>query len=227
MAGKIFCVIGLDFEHRQRAIENIKKELLREKAAFLNTVVLYCKDLNLQELKSTLYTFPLEKKRVVIFKGAEYLSQGVKLFLLRKLKDLLSLNYLIFEIERDHAQFIYDRKVREDKFFSYLLKRCILRRIISIQEDYSLNKLISLVRRNERAQAFSTLEKMFLQSKKSENLATQILGALTREFSYLTNHYQRSRYFQLLWEADRLIKEKGIPSKLALEILLAKLFEVS
>ncbi|MCD6583404.1 MAG: hypothetical protein J7K71_01825 [Candidatus Omnitrophica bacterium] len=227
MEGKIFCVIGLDFEHRQRAIEKIKEGILKKECVSLNTVIFYCKDLNLQELKNTLYTFPLEKKRVVIFKGAEYLSKEVRLFFLKKLKDLISLNYLIFEIEKDHAQFIHDRKVRENSFFSYLLKKCVLRRIISIQEDHSLNKLISLIRRNKPAQAFYTLEKMFLQSKKSENLATQILGALTREFSYLPNFYQKSKYFQLFWEADRLIKEKGISPKLALEILLAKLFEIN
>jgi hypothetical protein len=218
---KIFCVIGLDFFHRQRAIDRIKFQILKNKNYSLNTTTLYSGELDTKRLQEAVFHFSFDREKIILFRNSQKLPSDIKNFLLKEINKIIVFNYVIFEIERDYREFVSDKKIIQDTFFRYILKNSTLRKIHSFKEDISLKKFIIDVRRNRFSSALYKLERLFLEFKNDKKLGVQILGALVREFSYLAG--QRQKYFDLLWDTDRLIKEKGIDPKLALEILITKL----
>ena len=223
MRKRLFCVIGLNSAHRQRAIEKVKREILKDKASSLNTHVFYSHELTIEKARELLSAYSFEERRVIIFKRAQDLPLGVTTFLLKELKNVPPSNCIIFEIEREYAKFINDKKVIANKFFPYILRVSTVMKMHSYKEDISVNKLLFAVRKNDASWALYILERLFIEFKNSSALSLQILGALTRNFSFTPNPGVRKKYFNLIWETDRLIKEKGIDSRLALERLITKI----
>lgn len=223
MNERSFCVLSSNFTYRKRIIERIKTDIFKGNISSLNTIVIYSQGINLEKLKEQIYTYSFENKRVFLFKQTQDLPQEIKSFLLKTLKEIASVNYIIFEIEREYSEFVKDAKVIRDKFYSYLLKVSKVIKTQSFKEDISLRKLIFAVRRRQAAQTLYILEKLFLEFKNSDVLGMQILGALIKEFSFIPDSLTKQNYFRRIWETDRLIKEKGVDPKLALEILIAKI----
>jgi len=221
---RVFVVIGSDFLNRKRAIDNIKTKLLKKRELALNTQVLYAREIDLISLRELLFSFSFDGDRIIIFKEAQNLSKQVKDFIYKNLKSIIGNNYLIFDIERDYASLKKDKSFLKDRFFSYLFRYAYLLKLSSFKEDISIQKFLVMVRKNRVAQAIYILEKIFdIGSKKKEFLGIQILGALTREFSYIKNPLEKERYFNLIWETDRALKEGRVEPRLALELLVTKI----
>ncbi|UCC95132.1 MAG: hypothetical protein JSW40_10075 [Candidatus Omnitrophota bacterium] len=221
-ARRIFFVIGTDFLHRQRAIENIKTRILHNKSSPINTIIFYSKEIEMNDLRKKVLTFSFDKEKIIIFKNASALTMAIKKFFVENLKEITSSNYLIFEIEQDHRNVFQDTKLTKDKFFSFLLKRGTILRISSTLQRLTLDDFKRSIRRSDYARSFYILEKLF-EKEKGKDLGPQILGILVYEFSRTKNPHQKEKYFSYLWETDRAIKEKGVNSRLALEVLIARL----
>lgn len=221
---RLFLVIGTDFINRKRAVDSIKIRLLKKKDSFLNTHVYYSKDIDLNNLKDIVFSFSFTGSRVIILKGAQDLSREVKDFIYNNIKSIVANNYLIFELEKDSTALKNDRQFAKDKFFSYLMTRAYLFKISSFEEDVSIRRLMGMVRRNRLPESLYALERIFEKGGKGRDfLGIQILGALNREFSYFRNPLKKRKYFNLIWETERALKEGKVDQKIALQLLITKL----
>ena len=224
MKTRLFFVIGAEFSHRKRAIDGIKARLLKKKESSLNTRVFYAKEINLSNLRDVLFSFSFDRDKVIIFKESQNLDVKVKDFIYSNIKNILDANYLIFELEKDFFYVKNDRRFNKDKFFSFLLNNASLYRMNSFNEDISIKKLLSFIRKNNLNESLYILEKIFSSSQKAKDfVGMQILGALTREFSYTNNPLKRQKCFDLIWGADRALKQGRLGQKAAIQLLITKL----
>ncbi|UCG35831.1 MAG: hypothetical protein JSW17_03280 [Candidatus Omnitrophota bacterium] len=225
---RVSSVIGIDALARQRAIENIKQRILKDKSRTLNTVIFYPKEINLKDLQEKIITYSFDKDKLIIFKNACRLSADVKKFLFESFKKIVASNYLVFEIERDYFSLVRDSKISSDKFFQLILKKGRVLRISSYGRKVSIEDFKRSVRRNDLSSSLYVLEKLFVDVGRSreKEYATFLLGVLLTEVSFRRRDSQKEKNLNLLWETDRALKEKGIDSRLALEVLLAKLIAI-
>jgi hypothetical protein len=226
---RIYFITGQFFNPRQLIIENIKKKVLKNSASPLNTLIFYSKEINIKELEEKILTFSFNKEKIIIVKEAHSLAKDFKDFFLANLKKVLAHNYFIFETDRDYAEFIRDRKLSSDTFFKFILQNAtspLKYQKAPFTSRVSFADLCRSVNKRDASSALYILEKLF-ESRNSERekemLGLQILGFLVQECSHSKNSLLKQKYFDYLWQADRLIKEKGLEPRWALEILLTKL----
>lgn len=220
---RVFCVIGRAYSERQQILKKIKAKVLSGKSNPLNTDTLYPRHLDPEKLKSELSHFSFEGKRLIIFKDAASLSSQCKAVLLKELKEKRTSNYFVFEIERNPSECMRDKKIAQNSFFRYLFAHSAILKNHSAVEDITFFQLFAAVRRHQAAKALYILEKLFLEFKNDRTLSMQIIGALVRYISSLPGARQKDKYLTHLWRADRLIKEKGIDPKLALEVVFTEM----
>ena len=230
---RVFLISGTNFLQRQRAVENIKKRILKSKDPSLNVLTFYGKEVNPKDLGEKLFTTSFGKDKIAVFKNFQELPSATRKFLFDNLKRILSNNYLIFETDKDYYQLQKDKKFATDEFFVSVLKRAALFRVASTERKATIEDFIANLRKNDLATSVYILEKLFAGGSKDKILGPQIIGILVRKFSSLSaqggsasggkNPTEKDRYFKYLWEADRAIKEKGLDSRLVIESLLVKL----
>ena len=224
MKTRLFFVIGAEFSHRKRAIDGVKARLLKKKESSLNTYTFYAKEINLNSLKDALLSFSFEGDKVVVFKDSQNLDAKVKEFIYDNIKSILDINYLIFEVEKDFFYVKNDRRFNKDKFFNFLINNATLYKINSFTEDISIKKFLFFIRKNNLQESLYILEKIFSSGAKANDFTgMQILGALTREFSYLNDLPKRQKCFNLIWNADRALKQGRLNQKAAIQLLVTKL----
>ena len=221
---RVFLISGTNFLQRQRAVENIKKRILKEKAQSLNVLTFYGKETNVKDLGEKLFTISFGKDKIAVFKNFQDLPVAVRNFLFENLKRILFNNYLIFETDKDYYQLQRDKKFAADKFFIFCLKRAALFRVASTKGEPTIEDFIGSIRKDDLATSVYILEKLFKGGSKDKILGPQIIGILVRKFSFLKNPAEKGKYFKYLWEADRAIKEKGLDPRLVIETLLVKVF---
>lgn len=219
---RVFLISGTNFLQRQRAVENIKKRILKEKARSLNVLTFYGKEINIKDLGEKLFTISFGNDKIAVFKNFQDLPVEVRNFLFENLKRILSANYLIFETDKDYYQLQRDKKFTTDKFFIFCLKRAALFKVASTKEEPTIEDFIGSIRKDDLAASVYILEKLFKGSSKDKILGPQIIGILTSKFSFLKNSVEKGKYFKYLWEADRAIKEKGLDPRLVIETLLVR-----
>lgn len=230
---RIFLVTGIDFNQRQLLIENIKNKVFKKPATPLNILTFYSKEIDIKDLQEKILTFSFDKEKIIIIKNAESLTKEAKEFLFNNLKKILSHNYIILETDKDYLQLQRDKKISSDIFFGFILKNAEIPfkdRKPSASYEISFEGFKRSTRKNNAAEALYILEKLFeskASDREKEILGLQILGVLVGECSYLKNPLLREKSFNYLWETDRLIKEKGLEPRFALEILLTKLLGTS
>ncbi|OPX29074.1 MAG: hypothetical protein B1H08_04695 [Candidatus Omnitrophica bacterium 4484_171] len=221
---RVFIVIGLDFASRKSAIDSLKKRLIPQKSSCLNHQVYYGRDIDFDKLRSLFLSFSFEKERIVVFKEPGLLSKEVKDFLYNNIKDIIKNNYLIFEFEKDYFFFKKDKQFINDRLFGYILKYASLIKIASFRSNVSIRKLMDTITNNRLQDALYVLESVFDNAGKNKGfIGMQILGAITRKFSYTHNPIERKRCFDLIWDTERMLKGRKIEDKTALQILITKL----
>ncbi len=220
----IFFVVGLDFSGRKRAIDNIKEKLLTKDISPFNIHIYYSKEVDLNKLMSIVFSVPMVGKRMIVFKNAHELKKDIKELFMKRIKEIVRYNYLIFDIEKDTSALREDRLFVNDKFFRYFVRRSTVLRISSFTPGISIRKLTSSIRKNSLEDSLYILENIFSNTDKNRDIVgMQIMGAITRSFSYVNNTLEKRRCFELIGETERLLKEKRIDSKTALELLITKL----
>jgi hypothetical protein len=220
---RLFLVASTLFGQRQRAIENIRRSILKSAPSSLHIFTFYSKNIDINELKRKLFTFSFNKDKIIIFKEADALPSNIKDFLFKNIREIISSNFLILEIEREYQSFSRDRKFVSDSFFSFVFKKAKLFKMSSPRLTASLEDFKRSLRRGNLVSSLYIVEKLFKENAKEKELAMQILGILIREFCNLSNPYEKKRCLNYLREGDRLLKDKGVDSRLAVELLLIKL----
>jgi len=221
---RVFIVIGLDFASRKLAIDSLKKRLIPQKSSCLNLQVYYGRDIDFDKVRSLFLSFSFEKERIVVFKESSFLNKEVKDFLYNNVKDIIRNNYLIFEFEKDYFFFKRDKQLVNDRLFKHIFKYASLIKIASFRGGTSIKKLMDTIGNNRLQDALYVLESVFDNAGKNKGfIGMQILGAITRNFSYIHNPIERKRYFNLIWDTERMLKNRKIEDKAALQILITKL----
>jgi len=177
-----------------------------------------------REIKEILNLATLGKRKMIIFKNPQNLSSSLKNFLYKEFKKKIDA-FLVFEIEKDYNKF--SEEIKEDLFLRFILKEGNLYRTYSSPTFSQIYKFIYAFRKNDYPQALKILENLFKEETNSNLLGTKLLGILIKNYSLFhlfNSSSSQNDLLSLLWETDRLIKEKGISSCLALERLLIKLY---
>ncbi|MBN2483602.1 MAG: hypothetical protein JXD21_05315 [Candidatus Omnitrophica bacterium] len=221
---KTFCVIGTEFAQRQRTLTKITHSLLNGRDSALHVNVLYAHEVEVESLRELISRYSFGGEKIIIFKEAHMFSEKVKKYLLDEWDALAAANSLVFDIEQDPALLVKNKKYKDDRFLQHILKSSQLYKTYSYQNEIPLYKLLWPLRKNNQAEALYILEKLFLEEPNESKLGMQVLGMLIREFSRPEYRSRRQDYLTLVWEADRLIKERGLTPKLALSLLLTKIF---
>jgi len=226
MRKDIFCIIGSDYVHRHRALERIKNEILKDNnISSLDVVTIYPEKVKKREIKEILNLASFGKKRIIVFKNPQNFSASVKNFLYEELKKKIDA-FLVFEIEKDYNKF--SEKIKEDLFLQFILKEGVLYRTYSSATFSQIYKFIYAFRKKNYPQALRILENLFREETNNNLLGARLLGVLIKNYNFFrlfnSSSDQNEELLYLLWETDRLIKEKNISSRLALERLLIKLY---
>jgi len=229
---RTFLVAGSDFFQRQQAIKNITKRILKDQPSAFNFLILYSKELDSKSLQEKLFTTSFGKNKIILFKNFFDLASSLRYVLFTNIKKILSTNYLILETDKEYYQLSYSKKISSDNLFKLIIQKSAIFRVSSSKRDVTIKDFMNSMDRNDLQLSLYTLESLFQGSGKDRILAQQILGILVKKFSLLGSkslsekeYHKQQEYFRYLWEADRAIKEKGLDARLAIEVLLTKIFE--
>lgn len=221
---RVFLISGSDFFQRRQVIENIKAKIFSGKPYSLNTFNIYSNDVDIVELQEKIFTFSFDKEKLIIFKDAYNLPKEVKNFLFSNIEKITSANYLILEIDKDFYQLQREKAIAGDKFFNLVFKQGYVHRISSYSEKISLDDFRMSLQKNDFSTALYILEKLFEGKSKEREIGPLILGMLTARYSYSKNFSVKKRNFRYLLETDRILKETDLDVRLAIEMLLVRLW---
>ncbi len=176
LKARVFFIVGDNFFKIQYLMERIEQRLSFNPNS-LNTLTFYGKDLEIETLRDSLMGSPFQ--RLLLFKGAEFLSGQIKEFLVKNLERIAQGYYLVFIVEKDPHLFFKDKAVSADKLFSLLLRKATLFRIASLKE-ISIEDFSRALRIGNLKQALYILERLFKGRIPLEKLGPQILGILVK-----------------------------------------------
>jgi len=207
--GKIFSIIGNNFFERQGIIEKIKSKISK---STLDTFIFFSYELSLSKFREEIFSFSLEKAKLLIFKDAFNLSPDIKNFFIKNFNKIPQNNYIIFEI---------DNYLSKDIFFDFIFKNTTVLRISNNQNNY-IEMLKKSIKKRNLPLALYSLNNLFNLTT-NKNLATQILGILVNEIFYINDFLKQKKFFNYLFKLDREIKESLIEPKVAIELALVKI----
>lgn len=221
---KVFLVGGCDFLSRHKAVQDIKKKILKERASSLHTVTFYNKEIDVKLLQERVFTFSFSRDKIVIFKDAGNLPKSIKDYLLDNWDKITENNYFIFEIEEDCSKSQKDNKLISDKFLNAISKKSVVYNINSpLHRKVSVEDFKWSIRRGDLSGSIYILEKLFEHHGEGKELGPQLLGIIVSEVFSPSHSACKRENFTCLWDTDRAIKEKGMDCRLALQRLIVKL----
>ena len=222
---KIFFICGQDFEQRRLITENIKKTILPVAPGSLLTLIFYAKEIDIKDLQEKISLISFDKNKILIFKDAESIPKAIKDFLLNNITKILSNNYILFETEKDY--FVNDRRIAQDKFLSFIFSNSLVFKAGKQAYQISFGDFINSVRSGDLSQALYILARLFetrTTDSEKKALGLQLFGVLVSEVSYLKDSGLRRKYLNYLLKTDRMIKEKGMEPRIAIELFLSRSF---
>lgn len=219
---RVFIVSGTDFFQRKLALDNIKKRLMPQKSGGLNILTFYSREIDIKVFQEKIFTFSFDREKIIVLKNADDLSRETKEFILENYKEIISANFIILEMDRDYWTLQRDKKIANDKFFSFIFKNAVSTNSGTAAKEVSWDDFKRGIRSRDLNSSMYCLERLFEKNNERE-IGPLILGILVREVACLRDFADREKKLSYLWEADRQIKEKGIDTKLAIEVLLTKL----
>jgi hypothetical protein len=222
---KIFLICGQDYPQRRLIIENIKKKILPIATGSLNLNIFYAKEIDIKDLQEKILLIPFDQKKILVFKDIENIPKVIKDFLLANITKILSNNYILFETEKNY--FANDKRIAQDKFLNFIFSNSTVFKAGKYVYQTSFNDFINSVRSGNPALALYVLSKLFesrVSDAEKKALGLQLFGVLVSEVSYLKDKSLREKYLKQLLKTDRMIKEKGMEPRFAIELFLSKSF---
>lgn len=220
--GKISLLCGSSFVNSHIVLEKLFKKRLGEESRYLNTTVLYPdKENTVAHIQNVLYTAGFSSLKIVVFKQIHLFPSSVRDFIFDNLDTIREMNHLVFCIDKDETEILRDKKLRNDRLISYLIKKNTISRKKGVANS-SLNNLSRAILKKDLNLALYIVESIFSDTKEDKQmLTTKILGFLIKQLQdYISYNDDIARLFL---ETDRLIKEKGMEPRLSLELLISKL----
>jgi len=158
---RLFLISGGNFFQRQQVINGIKKRLVKSSDYSLSIFTFYGKEVDLKDLGHKLLTAALNQKKAVIFKDFHQLASTARKLIFKNLNKILTINYLIFDSDREYYRLQRDKKFTSDELFAFILKRAATYRVSSAKKDFSIQDLMSGLRKNDLAACLYVVESLF------------------------------------------------------------------
>jgi hypothetical protein len=212
---KVFLFAGDKADRRDSALDDLKKKIFPSgKGCSIFTY--HCYDLNLNTLQEEIFTFSFDREKLSIFKGIEELDKEARNFLKDNLEKIAAVSHLIFESDYD----VNGLRAGKNDFFDLLLREATLINLSSGVHSLTVEDFMLCLRKNDLSGALYTVNRLF---DEEGDLSSLIIGILNGRAAYIENKAEKARVLDLLWHADRGIKEKSADSRLAVETLLIKI----
>lgn len=221
---RVFLISGDNFSQCQQLLQNIKKKILLNNPAALNTVTIYSKEADVKSLQEKIFNVSFAKDKILIFKDFTSLKIKETEFIFANIEKILLSSYIVFETDKSQYYLTKSKKITNNSLFGFILKKARIFRADTFNKKFSIEDFMGSIRKNDLVSSLYILEKMITSGSSDRVLGPQIIGILVGKFSYVNDPVEKSRALNLLWEADRAIKEKGIDTRIAIESLLVKLF---
>jgi len=213
---KVFLFAGDKADRREAALNDLKKKIFPSGRG-CSLFTYYCAELNLNTLQEEAFTFAFDHEKLTLFKGIDNLEQEARDFLKINLEKIAAVSYLVFESDSG----VNMLRVKKDDFFDLLLREATLVDISSGTRALTVEDFIVCLRRNDLAGALYAVNRLF--DEEGDFLGPLIIGILTGRAAYINDKTEKARVLDLLWYADRGIKEKSADSRITVETLLIKI----
>lgn len=213
---KVFLFAGDKAIQRETSISELKKKIFPSGKA-CSVFIYHCDNLTLNILQEEVFTFAFDQEKLLIFKGIENLTEELSAFFKENLIKMAGMSYLVFESDYD----VNALRNEKNDFFGLLLRDAAVINASSGVRSVTVDDFTFCLRRNDLAGAIYAVNKLF--DEEGNFLGPLIIGILNGRAAYISDKVEKVRMLDLIWEADRAIKEKGIDARLVVEILLIKI----
>jgi len=180
----------------------------------------YPDSLDRTHLEDTLRTAGFHLKRLIIFRAVQQFKNTIKDVIRTCIdQDLIpDGTFLIFDFETEDIP-----ALSRDPFGEFLMQRFPLERVAhTAGDEASFKGLYAALRNRRRAEALANV-KALLQDREEEN-APQVMGLLINFIQHAALQH-KDRAFALFWETDRRMKTGLCVPRVAVPLLLVKLFQ--
>ena len=202
-------------DRRAGAISDLKKKIFP--AGKGCSVFIYnCADFDLNRVQEEVLTFAFDQAKLSIFQGIEELDKEARDFLKNNLEKIAAVGHLVFESDSG----VNELRTAKNEFFDLLLHEATLINLSSGTRVLTVEDFMVCLRRNDLAGSLYTVNRLF---DEEGDLSSLIIGILNGRAAYINDKTEKARVLDLLWHADRGIKEKSADSRLTVETLLIKI----
>lgn len=222
---KLFLIISADSFKRKLAIDKVIAHLVKDKNDYASCVeVFYGNQIDIEEFKQELSNPSLKGIKIIIIKNAQALKKEIKEYIFQNLDKLIEANYFAFEVDIDPQIISQDKKFNQDALFSFLLNKATVGKFSGvIKQEFTVEDFSRSVYRGNYAKACYIADVLLQDKTKERQLGPVLLGVLVSQAPYIKDKSKREKYLSWLFATDRLIKERGITSRLSLQALLCRL----
>ena len=207
----VYLLIGQDVQAKEIQLRKIKEEFLSKELRDFNLDTLYAKEITLKQIQERLLSIPVESaKRIIVIKGADYLSEESRDFL--ALYSRKGHKQIILVMDFEH----YDSKDEFIKNLGPYAKTMRFQETIN-PDAFALNRQIEL---RKTDYALRLLNQMLRNGQAPE----RILGALRYAWERQNNRTGLDKKkLKLLLACDIEIKTGRLKPAFALERLIISL----
>ncbi|MFH1772174.1 MAG: hypothetical protein ABH872_05085 [Candidatus Omnitrophota bacterium] len=224
ISDRLYLVAGKDLRQRKMAIERIKQKISKETSACYSEYIIFGKDADCLSIKENVFTFSFTRGKILILRDPLKLSKDVKIILKNNLDKVLSVHYLIVESQDDYYYLQNSKKLASDELFGFILRNAQKVKISSSGPPNFMANFKKSIRAAGKEAVFLSLENLFKEVSNASDIAPLILGIMVNEVSAIKDKAKRLSCLEYIWRADRDIKEYGNDARVAVELLLIRLF---
>jgi len=214
---KVFLLTGNNALARDKALKDLKQKVFPQGSS-CGIFNYYADTFQVKTLQEEIFMPSFDQQKLIIFRGTENFQKDIKKFLSAHLEKIAAISYVVFESDWDVGAL----RGEEDDFFDLLLKRATVVNAVTAQNNVTVNDLSDCLRRNDLAGALYAVNRLF--DSEGDFISQLIIGMLTSRAAYLVAA-EKARVLNLIFQADRSIKEKGNNPKLIIETLLIKILK--
>lgn len=207
----VYLFLGQDNFSKNIKLKRLKEEFLTKDTEYFNLDILYAKELKLLNLQERLLSLPVKaKKRIILIKDSQNLSDEIKEFILQYAKKPQDKMLLILDIHKSSPQ---DEFVRQVIRYAEV---CRFKEPLRL-DTFTLSRSIDF---KKTSYALGVLNQLLRNGEKPE----RILGGLRYSWeNSIANPLETRKKLRLLLNCDIDIKTGRLKPDFALERLVVSL----